>query len=99
MKEANAFVFLVRGIVMIFCGITYPMAMLPAWMQATAQWLPQTYIIHAVRTASLSTEGFAGISHDLGMILFFGVIWLAIGYVLFVVMERRARKTGAIGQY
>lgn len=98
-KEANAFVFLVRGIVMIFCGITYPMAMLPAWMQATAQWLPQTYIIHAVRTASLSTEGFAGISHDLSMILFFGVIWLAIGYVLFVAMERRARKTGAIGQY
>ncbi len=99
MKEANAFVFLVRGIVMIFCGITYPMAMLPAWMQATAQWLPQTYIIHAVRTAALSTEGFADISYDLSMILFFGVIWLAIGYVLFVVMERRARKTGAIGQY
>jgi hypothetical protein len=52
-----------------------------------------------VRTAALSTEGFADISYDLSMILFFGVIWLAIGYVLFVVMERRARKTGAIGQY
>ncbi len=23
-REANAFVFLVRGLVMIFCGITYP---------------------------------------------------------------------------
>ncbi len=23
-KEANAFVFLIRGIVMVFCGITYP---------------------------------------------------------------------------
>jgi ABC-2 type transport system permease protein len=98
-KEANAFVFLVRGIVMVFCGITYPLIMLPNWMQAMAQWLPQTYVIHAMRSAALSTEGFAGIANDLKMMTIFGVIWLVIGYVLFVVMERRARQTGAIGQY
>jgi ABC-2 type transport system permease protein len=99
LKEANAFVFLVRGIVMIFCGITYPLAMLPNWMQSVAQWLPQTYIIHAMRIAALSTEGFTGIANDLKMMMIFGIVWLVIGYVLFVVMERRARQTGAIGQY
>ncbi|MBL8079809.1 MAG: ABC transporter permease [Anaerolineales bacterium] len=99
MKEANAFVFLVRGIVMVFCGITYPMAMLPGWMQSVGEWLPQTYIIHAMRSAALSTDGFAGISHDLAMILIHGAAWLLIGYVMFVFMERRARQTGAIGQY
>ena len=99
MKEANAFVFLVRGIVMVFCGITYPMAMLPGWMQSDGEWLPQTYIIHAMRSAALSTDGFAGISHDLTMILVHGAAWLLIGYVMFVIMERRARQTGAIGQY
>jgi ABC-2 type transport system permease protein len=98
-KEANAFVFLVRGIVMIFCGITYPLILLPGWMQSVAQWLPQTYVIHAMRSAALSTEGFAGISHDLLMMTVFGIFWLAVGYILFVVMERRARQTGAIGQY
>jgi ABC-2 type transport system permease protein len=98
-KEANAFVFLIRGIVMVFCGITYPLMMLPEWMQSAAQWLPQTYVIHAMRTAALSTEGFAGIANDLKMMTIFGVVWLVIGYVLFVVMERRARQTGAIGQY
>ena len=98
-KEANAFVFLVRGVVMVFCGITYPLLMLPEWMQSVAQWLPQTYVIHAMRSAALSAEGFAGIANDLKMMTIFGVIWLVIGYVLFVVMERRARQTGAIGQY
>ena len=98
-KEANAFVFLVRGAVMVFCGITYPLAILPTWMQTVGQWLPQTYIIHAVRSAALSTDGFAAIAPDLKMILIFGAVWLAIGYALFVVMERRARQTGAIGQY
>jgi len=99
LKEANAFVFLVRGIVMVFCGITYPLAILPKWMQSVSQWLPQTYIIHAVRTAALSTEGFSGIAFDLKMLVIFGIIWLAFGYLLFNMMERRARQTGAIGQY
>ena len=99
MKESNAFVFLVRGIVMVFCGITYPIAMLPDWMQTVSKWLPQTYIIHGVRTAAISTEGLSGITLDLQMLAIFGVIWLAIGYLLFNRMERRACKTGAIGQY
>ena len=99
LKEANAFVFLVRGIVMVFCGITYPLAILPDWMQSVSQWLPQTYIIHAVRTAALSTEGFSAITFDLKMLVIFGIIWLAFGYLLFNMMERRARQTGAIGQY
>ena len=99
LKEANAFVFLVRGIVMIFCGITYPLAILPNWMQSVAQWLPQTYIIHAMRTAALSTEGFSAIASDLKMLALFGIFWLAVGYALFNMMERRARQTGAIGQY
>ena len=99
LKEANAFVFLVRGIVMIFCGITYPLAMLPGWMQLVSQWLPQTYVIHAMRTAALSTEGFSAIAFDLKMLTLFGIFWLAVGYTLFNMMERRARQTGAIGQY
>jgi ABC-2 type transport system permease protein len=98
-KEANAFVFLARGIVMIFCGITFPVSLLPAWMQSLTYWLPQTYIIHAMRSATLSNAGLPAISHDLGMLLVFGLVWLAVGYLVFNWMERRARRTGAIGQY
>lgn len=98
-KEANTFVFLVRGIVMIFCGITYPISILPSWMRPIADWLPQTYIINAIRSAALSTEGLPAIAADLKVLLLFGVFWLTVGYLLFNWMERRARATGAIGQY
>jgi ABC-2 type transport system permease protein len=98
-REANAFVFLVRGVVMIFCGITFPVTLLPGWMRTVAGWLPQTYIIHAVRSAALSTEGVAAILPDLKVLVLFGVFWLTAGYFLFNWMERRARQTGAIGQY
>src|SRR6266498_4664834 len=98
-KEANAFVFLVRGLVMVFCGITFPISILPAWMRPIANWLPQTYIIHAIRSASLSTEGLPAIAADLKVLALFGAFWLTFGYLIFNWMERRARRTGAIGQY
>ena len=98
-KEANAFVFLVRGLVMIFCGITFPVSILPDWMRPVADWLPQTYIIHAIRSASLSTAGLPAIAGDLKLLVLFGAFWLTFGYSVFNWMERRARRTGAIGQY
>jgi ABC-2 type transport system permease protein len=98
-REANAFVFLVRGLVMIFCGITYPIAVLPGWMQGVAQLLPQTYIIYGFREAMLDAASFETLWPVYQILLVFGIFWLAVGFVLFRRMERRARRTGALGQY
>ncbi len=98
-REANAFVFLVRGMVMIFCGITFPIAVLPQWMQGVALFLPQTYIIYGFREAMLNGASFQALLPVYGMLLAFGVFWLTIGFTLFKRMERRARQTGALGQY
>lgn len=98
-REANAFVFLVRGLVMIFCGITFPIAVLPQWMQSVATLLPQTYIINGFREAMLNGADFATLWPTIQALLLFGAFWLAIGFALFKRMERRARQTGALGQY
>src|SRR5688572_20029548 len=98
-KEANAFVFLIRGMVMIFCGITFPVSLLPGWMQSVAQWMPQTYLIHGMRAAAFSNAGIRELAPDLIPLLLFGTFWLVVGYFTFLWMERRARRTGAIGQY
>src|SRR5512143_3186289 len=90
-REANAFVFLVRGLVMIFCGITYPIAVLPGWMQGVAQLLPQTYIIYGFRQAMLNGANFETLWPVYQVLLMFGVFWLAMGFALFRRMERRAR--------
>jgi ABC-2 type transport system permease protein len=98
-KEANAFVFLIRGLVMIFCGITFPISLLPGWMQSVAKWLPQTYLIHGMRASAFSNAGITELLPDLIALLLFGTFWLVVGYSTFLWMERRARRTGAIGQY
>lgn len=98
-KEAQNFVFMVRGLVMIFCGITFPVTVLPGWMQGVAQWMPQSYMIRAIRNAALANASLQDLTPDLFALIGFGVFWLVVGYWLFQWMERRARRTGAIGQY
>ena len=99
LKEANSFVFLVRGLVMVFCGITFPISVLPAVMQKIAYWLPQTHIIHAFRQAALAGASFSDLTPNLLPLALFGAFWLGVGFLAFTWMERRARQTGAIGQY
>jgi len=98
-REAQNFVFLVRGLVMIFCGITYPLAVMPEWMQSVAQWLPQTLIIRAARAATLNAAPLSALMPDLTLLLLHGVVWMIVGYTSFRLIERRARQKGALSQY
>src|SRR5215212_8109991 len=98
-KEANAMVFLVRGLFMIFCGITYPIAVLPAWMQSVAAVLPLTYAIRDFRAVLLGGATFADIRADLLVLATFALITPLIGYLIFYGTERRSRRTGDLGQY
>lgn len=98
-REAHAFVYLVRGVVMIFCGITYPLAILPDWMQGVSRWLPQTYMMDGLRKAALTHATLQELAPDIRALLLFGFGLLLAGYILFNWMERRGRKTGTIGHY
>jgi len=64
-----------------------------------AALLPQTYIINGFREAMLNGADFATLWPTFQALILFGAFWLAIGFALFRRMERRARQTGALGQY
>lgn len=98
-KEANAMVFLVRGIFMVFCGITYPLEVLPSWMYQIAAVLPLTYAIRAIRSVSLTNATFAEVRPDLEKLAIFAIVLPILGYLAFHITERRARRTGSLGQY
>ncbi len=98
-REANTFVFLIRGLVMIFCGITYPLSVMPAWMQSVSTWLPPTIIIRAARAAALNNAPLSSLTSDLTLLLIHGAVWLSLGYILFTLIERSARRKGSLGSY
>lgn len=98
-KEANSMVFLVRGVFMIFAGMTFPIAVLPGWMQTVAMMLPLTYAIAAMRAVVLNGAGLADIRGDLLALAAFGLALPIVGYLAFAQMARRARRHGDLGQY
>lgn len=98
-REANAMVFLVRGIFMIFCGITYPLVVLPDWMRGIASLLPLTYAIQSTRAVVLAGAAFADVLPDLLMLGVFAVVMPSLGYIAFRLAERRSRRIGVLAQY
>lgn len=98
-KEANALVLLVRGVFMIFCGMTYPLQVMPVWMQGVAAFLPLTYSIRDMRAALLAHSATDALGSDLLRLAAFGVALPILGFVAFRATERRARRTGALGQF
>ena len=98
-KEANAMVFLVRGVFMIFCGISYPIEVLPGWMKSISTLLPLTYAIRDIRAVTLANATFADIWPDLQVLAVFALAMPLLGYLAFYLTERRSRRTGDLGQY
>ncbi len=98
-REANTMVFFVRGIFMIFCGITFPLEVMPIWMQKAAAWLPLTYAVRGIRSVALSGATWSDVTPDLLRLAAFAVILPLIGYMAFHFVERRSRQTGVLGQY
>lgn len=98
-KETNAMVFLVRGLMTIFCGITYPLATLPNWMQNVSKFIPLTYSINALRSVITSDASIQDIKVELITLLIFGVVLMTLGLIAFNYTQKKAKNLGSLGQY
>ena len=99
LKELNAAVFFLRGVFMVFCGLTSPLSVLPPWMRAVSKALPLTYSIDLVRRLSLAGAGYADVSHDFWILTALAAGLLVAGCLAFIVVDRAVRRRGTLGQY
>ncbi len=97
-KEINALIFFIRGLMTVFCGITYPVAVLPGWMRSVSQALPLTHSISGVR-AIVAGQGLGAIASQLRFLTVSGAVLIAAGFATFAFMQRHLTDTGTIGQY
>lgn len=98
-KETNSLVFLVRGIFMVFAGMTYPIEVLPGWMQSVSAALPLTYAIRSMRAVGLAGAGWGDVRSDALALVVFSVIFMAIGLISFRIVERQGQRAGTLGHY
>lgn len=98
-KEANAAVNVARGAMMILCGITFPITIMPEWMQFLAKGLPFTYGIAACRQVMINGEGMGNAGYNIGMCLLEGSILIALGVFAFKCTEKKVKNSGSLERF
>ncbi|MDT8715881.1 ABC transporter permease [Clostridium sp. 19966] len=98
-KETNSLVQLVRGLIMILCGISFPIAVMPQWMQIISKFLPFTFGISASRTLMLNSGSLSEAMPDLLACLLEGIVYLIIGRLCFMAVDRKVRFTGSLDRF
>ncbi len=97
--EVGPVVQLVRGLFVLACGITYPVAMLPVWAQVGAWLLPPTYIVDDIRQVVLRGSGLSDIWSDLVLVLGIAALTAVLAVAMFRFLENSARRTGMLGRF
>ena len=97
--EVSALVQGVRGVFTVFCGMSFPIVILPEWGRAVALALPPTYLIADLRLVLLTGTDLVALIPDLAVLLTLGLTLCALAVIAFRRTERHARRGGNLAQY
>ncbi len=97
--EVHAMVQGVRGIFTVFCGMSFPIAILPDWAHRVALTLPPTYLIGDLREVLLRGSRLVNLLPDLAILLSLGIAICGLAVVAFKRTEQHARRGGSLAQY
>jgi ABC-2 type transport system permease protein len=88
-----------RGGLSMLCGITFPIAMLPNWAQATSLAMPPTYIVNSMRNALLRSASPADLGPAVASLIGLAIVFTVLAVVVFRWLEACARRSGMLGRY
>jgi ABC-2 type transport system permease protein len=97
--EVGPIVQLVRGVFVLACGITFPVAMLPLWAQLGAWLMPPTYIVDDIRRVLLGAASLADVAPGIVTVLAIGAFTAMLAIVVFRWLETSARRSGMLGRF
>jgi ABC-2 type transport system permease protein len=97
--EVAPIVQLVRGVFVLACGITFPVAMLPLWAQVFAWLLPPTYIVDDIRRVLLRGADLGGVAPDIVIVLTLAMVTAVLAVLVFRFLETSARRSGMLSRF
>ena len=90
------FVWPIPAILSPFAGVFYPVATLPAWMQAIAHLLPPTYVFEGMRAiVAGGSVSMAALFSGIGL----AILYIFLAGAFFARTYRHALRTGLIARY
>ena len=87
------------SILMVLTPIAYPLAVLPVFMQKAALAVPTTYGILAARHFLTGENIGFSLTTAFLRVAVLGVIWVAFGLVVFMLIDKYTRRSGTLSHY
>jgi ABC-2 type transport system permease protein len=97
--EVGPIVQLIRGMFVLACGITFPVAMLPLWAQVWAWLMPPTYIVEDLRRVLLGGASLGEVAPHMAIVLAIAMLTAVLAVVVFRALETSARRSGMLGRF
>ena len=97
--EVGPIVQLIRGMFVLACGITFPVAMLPLWAQVWAWLMPPTYIVDDIRRLLLQGATLNELLPHIAIVLSIASLVALLAVFVFRYLETSARRTGMLGRF
>jgi len=94
--SAEWFIWPIPAVIEPFCGVLYPVSVLPHWMQFVSYVLPPSYVFAGMREALLHAEFSA---QDLALSALLAAVYLAASILFYMRIHRAALKSGSIARY
>jgi ABC-2 type transport system permease protein len=99
-KQANTLVNLMQWLVSFLMGVFFPIAVLPAFLQAIALIFPPTWMTNGVRAAMLEVAYFTSQWYvDLAVLWGFMLLAPLLGYRVFRSVEDGIRRNEGVGTF
>ena len=98
-KEAGPLAEIVGMSLPIICGATYPITVLPTWLQPVSKVIPLTYSVDCLRSIFLGTKTILPLHLEVIILVISAVVVPYIGYRVFIAAEKKTRKMGNLGHY
>ncbi len=85
--------------VAVISGFILPVNQLPLWLEIPARVTPCAWGMDTVWASIRGIDSWATMAQDWGISLLLIAVWLAIIYYLCIIVEKRIRITGNLGDY
>ncbi len=97
LRDANTLVDVSDFVVRLLSGAQFPVRVLPPVLLAVSLVLPLTYGYDAIRGLLLGIPTILPIRTEVALLVGFMGVMVAVGYVVFKLVERRCRTLGTLG--
>ena len=87
---------IILAIILLISGVYYPISVLPTWLQGAAIASPAYWALTAQRKALLEGAPLSQLGNEMAGLVATGAIFLPLGYLIFLLAEKYAKRTGLL---